>query len=176
MVTQNSTTLLDLRILILVLGEAHHAGWWRSQFLSPVGLSYLGRLYPRSSFAAAVRSATRAARAVHDTSIGIGNVYHLFRLPSSLEWQMDEALREGEAESWARFVPLLGQAEKLLDELRRLGELGATAKPATGPLRLGAMRNVGQPGWTAQLALVYYTAFRHGLKVFPYFEDGTKHQ
>ena len=174
MTAQSSTTLLDLRVLILALGEAHHAGWWRSQFLSPVGLSYLGRLYPRSSFAAAVRSATRAARAVHDNSIGIGNVYHLFRLPSSLEWQMDEALREVEAELWARFAPRLGQREALLDEIRLLGDVSAVARPASGPLRLGAMRDVGQPGGTAQLASVYYAAFRDGVKAFPYFEDGTR--
>ena len=74
------TSILQLRILVLSLGEAHHAGWWKSQFLSPTGISFLERIYPRSKFAAAVRSATRAALTIHDTNIGKGEVFHLFRI------------------------------------------------------------------------------------------------
>jgi len=51
------STFLELRILVLTLGETGHAGWWKSKFMSPIGLSFLERLYPRSTFAAAVRSA-----------------------------------------------------------------------------------------------------------------------
>jgi len=163
-------TLLHLRILVLTLGEVPHAGWWKSRFLSSTGLSYLSRLYPRSSFAAAVRSATRAARAVHDSSIGIGSVYHLFRLLPGSERQMDETLRETEAELQARFAPLLSQPERLLEELRLLGGQHPVTRTAIGPLHLGILREMKEIGWAAQLASVYYVAFRDGVKVFPYFE------
>ena len=165
-------TLLHLRILVLTLGEVPHAGWWKSRFLSSTGLSYLSRLYPRSSFAAAVRSATRAARAVHDSSIGIGSVYHLFRLLPGIERQMDETLRETETELEVRFTPLLGQPERLLEELRLLGGQHPVTRTAVGPLHVGVLREAGEMDWVAQLASVYYAAFRDGVKVFPYFEIG----
>ena len=57
-------SLLRLRILVLALGETPECGWWKSKFLSTTGLSFLGRLYPRSDFAAAVRSAARAAKPI----------------------------------------------------------------------------------------------------------------
>ena len=90
MIAQSFPSVLRLRILVLALGEAHMSGWWKTQFLSVTGLSYLNRLYPRSSFAAAVRSASRAAKAAHDSSIGVGNVFHLFRLPQQHERRLEE--------------------------------------------------------------------------------------
>ena len=89
MTADQSPLIVRLRILVLALGEAHMSGWWKTQFLSTTGLSYLNRLYPRSSFAAAVRSASRAAKAVHDSSIGVGNVFHLFRLPQQHERRVE---------------------------------------------------------------------------------------
>jgi ATP-dependent Lon protease len=72
--------ILTLRIVVLALGEQPPNPWWRSQFLTAIGLNYLTYTFPRSAFAAAVRSATLAARHVHDSAIGKGAVAHLFRL------------------------------------------------------------------------------------------------
>jgi len=90
-------------------GEAHHAGWWRSQFLSPVGLSHLSYIYLAATSGLLFMQASRAARAVHDATIGIGDVFHLFRLPQTLERRLVDIWRDSEAElstssvlSWAR--------------------------------------------------------------------------
>jgi hypothetical protein len=62
--------------------------------LSPTGLSFLQRIYPRTFVAAAIRSATRIAQKEHDARIGRGQVMHLFRLPQASERAIDDALRE----------------------------------------------------------------------------------
>ena len=169
--------ILDLRILVLALGEAPHAGWWRSRFLSPVGLSHLSYAYPRSSFGAAVRAATRAAKIVHDNSIGIGNVYHLFRLPQQVERQLDELLPESEGTLLARFRPMLDQQGTLLEELDHLGGAPKDDRAQPGPRRMGTIPELQRPEAVQQLAAAYRAAFHGGAKVFPYFEgDEAKSQ
>ncbi len=161
--------LLQLQIVVLALGEAHHAGWWKSQFLSPVGLSHLSYVYPRSNFAGAVRSASRAAKIVHDSSIGIGQVFHLFRLPREFERHLDEILRESEVDLRTQLESFLSQRERLLERLEQLSET-TLDKAAVGPLRMGTLRDLHKPNSVAQLASAYYAAFRDRVKVFPYFE------
>ena len=164
-------SLLHLRILVLTLGEARHAGWWGSQFLSSVGLSFLERIYPRSTFAAAVRSASRAARAVHDANVGKGEVFHLFRLPRQTEQEIDSALAEQATGLAAQYSALLADRAALLQTLETM----TTALPAieasslvtaVGPLRL----SVNRRDWAPALARAYHSAFQRDVQVFPYFE------
>ncbi|MFQ5616988.1 MAG: BrxE family protein [Anaerolineales bacterium] len=161
----NSTnSFIHLRILVLALGESQHAGWWDSQFLSSIGLSFLERVYPRSKFAAAVRSATRAARGIHDANVGKGTVFHLFRLTRQQERAMDELLTAQSRELEALFQPILANEAELT------GMLGAmtghkTAPGAVGPVQIGAEDRF------PQLAANYLQAFRDGTQVFPYFDE-----
>jgi hypothetical protein len=163
--------LLRLRILVLALGEAHHAGWWKSHFLSPTGLSYLERLYPRSSFAAAVRSASRTARPVHDSSLGVGAVFHLFRLPEEQEEHLDALLRTESDDLKAEFAPMLAHREQLLEALGKLSQTDAKLpSPVRGPVRLGTLAGLQSGAWCASCAALYAAAFGDGTKVFPYIE------
>jgi len=165
--TNSVSPLLNLRILVLTLGEAHHAAWWKSQFLSHTGLSFLEHVYPRSTFAAAIRSAGRAARAVHDANVGKGDVFHLFRLSRELERQIDAILTEQPQALQTRYHPLLTEREQLLEALKTLaGETPAGS--SVGPMRL-----LSKPGeWAPAMAAAYLQAFRDGTQVFPYFEVG----
>ena len=157
--------LLELRILVLTLGEARHAGWWKSQFLSPVGLSFLERIYPRTTFAAAVRSGSRAALAAHDASIGRGTVFRLFRLPRHLEREIETTLTELSGRLETRFEPLLDDHAALLAQLEALAD-GATSSSVVGPVSLAH----GPGELTPALAAAYLRAFRDGAQAFPYFE------
>ncbi len=169
--TTDFVPLLQLRIMVLALGEAHHAGWWRSQFLFPVGLSHLSYLYPRSNFGAAVRAASRAARAVHDASIGIGDVFHLFRLPQTLERRLDDVLRDSETELHVQFGAAVREKQELLDRLAALGEVTIGAQVQAGPRRLGTLRDLQRPTTVAAMASIYHAAFKNSVKAFPYFDD-----
>lgn len=161
----SALSLLELRILVLTLGEAHHAGWWKSQFLSPAGLSFLERIYPRSTFASAVRSACRAARSVHDANAGKGTVFHLFRLPRQTERDIETALVVRSEELATRHQPLITDRAALLQALEAAaGELPAPLP--VGPVRL----SVGLKELTPAMAAAYLQAFRDGTQVFPYFE------
>lgn len=161
----SALSLLELRILVLTLGEAHHAGWWKSQFLSPVGLSFLERIYPRSTFASAVRSAYQAARSVHDANVGKGTVFHLFRLPRQTEREIETALAARSEELETRYQPLTTDREALLEALEVMAGK-SPAPPLVGPVRL----SVGLKELTPAMATSYLQAFRDGTQVFPYFE------
>ena len=94
-IEQQTESLARLRLLVAMLGEAAHAKWWRTEFLTAAGLRFLDRLYPRTSCAAALRATSVAARDLHDSSVGRGGVYHLFRLPGASEAPLDALARGG---------------------------------------------------------------------------------
>jgi len=164
---ETSNYLLQLRILVLTLGETHHAGWWKSQFLSPTGISFLERIYPRSKFAAAVRSATRAALTIHDANIGKGEVFHLFRFPRSYEREIDKLLRERSGEFEAEFLPILDNEMELMGKIQILAG-SVEIEDAVGPVKVAG----GSEGIIQNLAANYFCAFNKGTQVFPYFEEG----
>src|SRR3972149_5476802 len=166
-------SLLRLRILVLALGEVPELGWWKSKFMSPVGMNFLSRLYPRSDFAVAVRSTLRAAKPVHDTSIGIGRVAHLFRLPSDVERKLDRLLQVQQDEFFSMVSGALGKRDKLLEQASSLGDF-ARPESIAGPLRLGSLADVRRSDSVVRLAGAYYAAFQDGVKVYPYFEGESK--
>ncbi len=168
-------SFLRLRIVVLALGEVTHAGWWKSQFLSPTGLSFLRRLYPRSAFAAATRSATLAARAVHDTSVGRGNVFHLFRLPTEQERAFTQGLIQRETELATQLESKLSNREQLMQMLAELTSHTAPKQTSVGPVRLGSIRELRAANWVTAFADAYYAAFRDNVKVFPFVENESSH-
>jgi hypothetical protein len=162
----SSESLLNLRILVLALGESHHSGWWKSQFLSPTGISFLERIYPRSKFAAAVRSATRAALSVHDANIGKGEIFHLFRLSRFQERKIDQLLKDRVGEFEAIYLPILGRRAELMDKLQVLAG-NVAVEDAVGPVKInGQSTDIIQT-----LAATYLFAFSKGTQIYPYFEE-----
>jgi hypothetical protein len=166
-VTIQTPALLHLRIIVLSLGEAQHDGWWRSKFLSPTGLSFLERLYPRSAFVAAVRSATRVACQYHDETIGQGNVSHLLRLFPTQERLLEQQLSTLADELAATFLPLLNDRMALMAQLAELAHGFATVAQF-GPVRLRP-ENGKYP--VSKMAALYHGAFHANKPVFPYCEN-----
>jgi hypothetical protein len=171
----NLRQLLELQIIVLALGEKVPSPWWRCNFLSQEGLSTLEFLYPRSYFAGAVHSASRAARAIHDSVIGVGDALHLFRLPQQVHRGLDQLLQDTEVEARGRFMPIVDDREALLTELNRLlgdtpTELLRERAPA-GPLRVGDLALARDGALVARLAAPYLVAFQTDVKVYPYLAD-----
>jgi hypothetical protein len=157
-----------LRAIVAALGERASPPWWRTQFLTDVGLRTVGRIVPRTAVPAAVASTSIAARAEHDRWIGVGRRFHLFRLPSAVERAVGSSLSEDAMHSRVR--DLLAARERILDELAGLA--GAhIPKPVEGPLALGDARQLGKLAATATLASHYLAAFRASARCFPYFEE-----
>ncbi len=162
----NLLEIIELRALVLALGETHHFSWWKSGFLSATGLSFLERLYPHTHFAAAVHSGTLAAMEIHDSNIGKGRVFHLFRLSQNAERELDSTLKKYEHQLKTRYGNILEDQDKLFSELERLSS-GQEAEDAVGPVLL----NVPAEKLIPMLAVCYLQAFQQREQVFPYFEE-----
>ena len=158
-----------LRVIILALGEHATPPWWRTQFMSDVGLRTMAIVFPRTSFSAAVESAWNVARTDHDGRIGRGR-YHLFRLPELLE-SCVTAFIAGEQGKQELNLLVGGQKGALLSRLNSLAN-GRTAKITTGPVSFGDSGRLADPDVLAELAAFYQCAISRSTRCYPYFESG----
>ena len=156
--------LLRLRLIVAALGERLPKPWWRCQFLSPTGLRYMERVFPRQFTAAALESATVAARRDHDANVGARS-YHLFRLPPHLEDQLAETLAEGGLNAG----DLRDSTEGIMAWLSQLGS-EASLPSGAGPKLLGNVDAVLKPAVRTTIAGLYVKAAREETRIYPYFE------
>jgi hypothetical protein len=85
--------IIALRFLIGYLGERTQANWWPSDFLAFRSEAFLLPIFQKSAAMAQFSGVTEAARRVHDERIGVGRVFHLFRLPEAIEQRCFEFLQ-----------------------------------------------------------------------------------
>jgi len=107
-----------------------------------------------------------AAAKVHDEAIGVGRIYHLFRLPIGLEQASADALND------AVFVQAV-QAKLASRELAlaRLAELAKTTVSASaGPVSLGQMSQ-DLKAELQRAAAFYCVAFTSEIQTFPYLRE-----
>jgi hypothetical protein len=160
--------LLQLRTIVAVLGERVTPPWWRTQFLTDVGLRALIRVFPRTAASAALNSVLIAARDDHDKRIGVGHRYHLFRLPSTTEHAL-AALLSGEAFE-ARTTDIVSRGrDDLIHQIATMAH-GRDEVPADGPVRVGSTGNIGRSG-IERLAAEYHHSFETNRRAFPYFDN-----
>jgi hypothetical protein len=159
-------SIIHLRILVLLLGEMQPAGWWNSQFLSKVGISFLERVYPKTNFAAAIQSATQVAKVVHDQVIGKGDVYHLFRLTPRLEREISKELLENSSQIEKRYADILHDKDALLITLQQIAG-DVQVSDLVGPVQLSVAANQ----LSSNMVALYHYAFQEGKQIYPYFEE-----
>lgn len=150
-----------VRVIVLALGEARHFNWWRSEFLSTTGISYLSRLYPRGKFSSAIHAASRAALDLHDINIGRGNVYHLFRLPGIVEHTFNNMISTQAAELEKNYLPILNDRQSLMEKLSTFIQKKGIYK--AGPVQVERQLAAGK------MASAYSWAFENNQQIFPYF-------
>ena len=158
--------IAELRVLIGYLGEKDQAGWWNSQFFGTTAAPFLAPIFNRSLFLAQYQGATAAAAKIHDEAIGVGRIYHLFRLPIVLEQASATALND------ASFVQALqtrlANRELALARLAELAEKVESASP--GPVSLGPMSQ-DLRAELERAAGLYYSALTTGIQTFPYVRE-----
>lgn len=160
---------LRLRALVLALGECVCPAWWKTDFMSETGLRFLERLYPRTSFQASVHAAGKAACDAHDKAVGRVAVYHLFRLPETVEAEMNRIAPNSDGEFIALVRAALGHQDKLLELLAPLSNGATITDTATGAKRIGTDKDLMTVGGIENMSAVYYRAFSKGNLGFPYF-------
>lgn len=158
-----------LRALVLALGEIAVPAWWKTEFMNETGLRFLERLYPRTPIRAAVHAASRAACEAHDKAVGRVGVYHLFRLPESLETEIHSSPSSSDAEFISRFRSFLGRREDLMEMLSTFCSGPPVKGIAAGPKRIGVESDAVQTEALGMAASVYHEAFKRGKPAFPYF-------
>ena len=154
-----------LRTLVGFLGEKSQFNWWDTNFLSPTGLQFLTINFPRTAVSAGVNSVTEAAKRLHDERIGKGGVYHLFRLPTSMEQNIhNQLLREGQEQ----VLPFLDSIDTAVAHLKSL--VSNSVGAPEGPVQIGTVKNVQTGTAVQELAVHYHDAFRNQKRCFPYFK------
>lgn len=155
---------LNLRILVGFLGEKSQNGWWQTSFIGPTASSFLSHIYPRTLLLSQFHGVTEAARRVHDEHIGVGSVFHLFRLPEEMEQDLHHALQE---EGCTLRVDLMTNQDAALKELVSIG--GGASSVSEGPVKIGSSIDILTAPTVKKLAQLYAAAFAHGARTFPYY-------
>ncbi len=154
-------SIAQLRICVAFLGEKDQKNWWPSAFLSKSGEAFLNPVFPKTSLLARVNGASAAAQVTHDEHIGIGDVYHLFRLPENIEHDIGQLLTRG-----ASLNECLRSENAAFEKLQALAE-GATDQ-GEGPLLL-KQNKINQAAVSA-IAAAFLTGFSNEQPVYPYYK------
>jgi hypothetical protein len=151
------------------LGEQEQSAWWPSGFLGRHAQAFLGPVFGSKTRMAQYHGVTEAACRIHDEKIGAGRVFHLFRLPESIEQRLFDALQEGSVpEEMTRCFDSTEAAESVLADLAKAS---AEVKVKPGPVRIGGADLINSLDGVALLAGTYRAAFRTGIKCYPYLTD-----
>ncbi len=152
--------LIRLRVMVAFLGEKDQANWWSSSFLSRSGEAFLSPVFPKTAALARVNGASGAAQVSHDEHIGIGDVYHLFRLPENIEHDISQLLSKD-----ASVLELIASEEAAQASLQELS--GDQSAQGIGPLLIE--QDVIDQGMIARMAAAYMQGFSTGEQVYPYY-------
>ena len=166
METEQVTTFAHLRAVVGYLGERGQAGWWPSAFFSSDSSSFLAPVFPRTEVLAKTTGVTRAAALVHDERIGVGRVYHLFRLPEEIEQGVHSALQDEDLVKSISEVTT--SRDSALHWLRaQAGDHGS----GVGPTLVGDADDLRNAESWRTVAAEYLRGLESDLEVYPYFSD-----
>ena len=163
--------LATLRAVVGFLGEADQFNWWKSAFFSSVSQAFLKPIYPRTILVAQGAGVTMAAALAHDDRIGIGDVYHLFRLPEDMEQDIHRALHEQKFEQEIR--GLVSSQENALTYLRTFKKDADIDDGVSGAVLVGDLAAMRKLDAWRRAAGYYLAAFETEKQSFPYFGNRT---
>lgn len=150
--------LSSLRWLVGFLGSKKQFGWWDCSFLDETGIRFLSTTFPRSARSAAIQATADAAQRLHDQSLGKVGSYHLFRFPIIIEDRLSDAPIE---------VQAIVEKDAALAALAKVAD--ASINAPSGPVQIGVEKKILTPTSMSELAAHYHSAFRQGIRCFPYF-------
>ena len=166
----NASTLAQiarLRLLVGFLGERSQFNWWPSAFFTPSSSAFLVPIFTKTAFMAQYHGVKEAASRVHDEHIGVGKVYHLFRLPEHVEQTLVTHLRDQTfIDSVRPYLEAQGQA---LEGLATLAASQTTSQE--GPVLISTIDELLAGKTLGLLAQHYRSAFAGNTYVYPYYAD-----
>ncbi len=156
--------IATLRAVVGFLGEREHYAWWQSTFFAPGSQVFLQPVFSRTPLLAQINGVTQAAALIHNERIGVGSVYHLFRLPEEMEQRLQQALQMPEI--GARIPAVVANAETALATLRQ--QAAPLPAHSPGPVLVGNRRELRENLSWKLVAAHYLHAFGHE-QTYPYF-------
>jgi hypothetical protein len=157
--------ILTMRFAVGLLGEKEQAGWWPSSFMSPTSSAFLMPVFGANIMQARYQGIVEASKRVHDQRIGLGRVFHLFRLPEATEQRLFDAVSSNAGKVVARIL----SPETAKEQLSVLAV--APKKAKQGPFSIGSAEDLGSPNWLSIAAGLYAAAFAAGVQCYPYFSE-----
>ena len=155
-------------MLVGYLGEKSQFGWWPTTFFDRAAGAFLSPVYPRTVSLAQYQGVREAARRVHDEFVGVGHVYHLFRLPE--EWELDLHRLAQDPEVMGAILGKVANKEAALTALRQMAG-DAPTSPGSGPVALSAVSVLRQRDGARKMAELYAVAFEKDIKTYPYLTE-----
>ena len=156
---------LRLRLLIGYLGESAQYGWWQTSFFQPSSKAFLEPVFPKTIQLAQYHGVREAARRLHDEHVGVGNAFHLFRLPEEAEQDLHKMVEARLAD--ASLLAEVADKQMALGALSSLAS-GEGAAPE-GPAAVGRLDDLLRPKSVKEVARYYLAAFNQGVRTYPYF-------
>ena len=157
--------IASLRLAVGFLGEQAQTAWWPSAFLGSTSKPFLLPVFPRTTALAQCRGVTHAAARVHDERIGVGSVFHLFRLPEDIEQAVHRLLEQQEPSK--RLSLAVNDKESALKSLKAF--VTSKQPPGSGPVRVGRVSDLNKPESWRVVAAHYVAGFQALSEVFPFF-------
>ncbi|MFZ1730566.1 MAG: BrxE family protein [Bacteroidota bacterium] len=164
--TQLIEQLALLRMAVGLLGEQANPKWWTSAFCSKNGKAFLEPIFPRTYLNAQYQGVVSAAALVHDDRIGVGEVFHLFRLPEDMEQALHSIAITG---TNPQMVGVMKDRDSAMQFLR--GFADSVQKPAQGPVRVGNLSKLRETSSWKDAAVFYFSGFELQQETFPFLSD-----
>jgi hypothetical protein len=159
--------LARMRIVVGYIGEREQHNWWQSSFYAARSRTFLSPIFGRTHLLAQCTGVSRAAALVHDEHIGIGRVYHLFRLPEEIEQGIHTALRT--VETIEKLTSLVSRQDAAMQYLRSQSQTLSRAN--AGPIEIGSSSDIRDRRCWRAVAATYFHAFDTNIETYPYFTD-----
>jgi len=162
-----------LRVTVGYLGEKSQHGWWSSEFFSANAEAFLAPVFGKTVTLTQYHGASEAARRIHDEYIGIGRVFHLFRLPESVEQAVFEALQAPDfCHTLRTDIESRENAQAVIQALASPSTGGTAGAAQQGPIQVGTIDDIESSNWLSEVAHCYQAAFTAGVRAYPYLVDG----
>ena len=162
---ESINNLVLLRLIVGYLGEKDQLNWWPSTFLKESTKKMLEYTFPRTATLAQYEGVSASAAKVHDERIGVGETFHLFRLPEYLEKSLVNHYQTKTDD--IDFTVALNSKDEALEALTTLA--GGASLADEGPVNVGAINDSDWALSINKIASSYLTAFTRGKQAFPYF-------
>ncbi len=155
---------LIMRLLVGYLGEKSQFNWWPTTFIGSSSNLFLSPVFPRTILLSQYHGILEAARRLHDERIGVGSVFHLFRLPETHEHDLHALISDGDfslpLDTFANKESAFAALQKSVD--------GDTA-PNEGPVKIGNAQDIMTSVAIRDFSRCYVAAFGQGVTSYPYF-------